>query len=239
MIKAVLFDLGDTLIYPAGPWEPVMTRACQALSQTLCEYGVDIPCNDFASEFGTALRRYYAHREQNLEEPTTFILLQDLLSARGLITDNKAIRMALDALYRVTRTNWRPAVDAVDVVRSLRQAGLRLGVLSNAGDDDDVRILVNEAGLELYMDFIVTSAKFGFRKPHSRIFAAVLQHWEYLPPEIVMVGDRLEADIRGAQIAGMHSIWITPDRSALSNDLPQPDFIIETLAQLPSLVNRL
>ena len=236
MIKAVLFDLGDTLIHPVGPWDPVMERACIALSQKLCDHGVEVPCKSFAMDFGVALRQYYAHRERNLEEKTTFILLKDLLAAGQYVADNTTIRIALDALYRITRSNWQADTFALPVVRDLYQNGIRLGILSNAGDDADVRALVEQARIDGYMDFIISSAKVGFRKPHERIFTAAMQLWSFIPSQISMVGDRLDADIRGAKQSGMQSVWITPDPSSIQADSPRPDYIIEGLDQLPGIL---
>lgn len=235
-MRAVLFDLGDTLIHPAGPWDPVMARACTALSESLHQRGILVDRDSFASEFAAALRAYYAHREQNLEEPTTLVMLRELLAARGFRCTEQDVRSALDALYRVTRSNWRAAADALLTVRALREAGLRLGLLSNAGDDEDVRILAREAGVAPFLDFIVTSAQVGFRKPDLRTFRAALAHWDFPPEQVAIVGDRLDADVAGGKRAGLLSIWITRNPLDLRPDAPQPDLTISSLSQLPSLL---
>ena len=235
-MRAVLFDLGDTLIVPAGPWDPVMARACLALSETLCQRGILVDCESFAPEFATALRAYYAHRETNLEEPTTSRMLHDLLAAKGFPAKALDVRAALDALYTITRSNWRPADGAQPTLSALREAGLRLGLLSNAGDDEDVRILAREAGVSPFLDFIVTSAQVGFRKPDPRTFQAALAHWDFAPGEVMMVGDRLDADVAGGQKAGLVTAWITHNPVELSPGAAQPDFTISSLNQLPSLV---
>jgi FMN phosphatase YigB (HAD superfamily) len=235
-MRAVLFDLGDTLIHPAGPWDPVMARACMALAETLCQRGILVDCDSFSVEFAAALRAYYSHREKNQEEPTTLVLLRDLLAAKGLHAGDDDVRAALDALYTITRSNWRAADDALTTVLALRESGLRLGLLSNAGDDEDVRILAREAGVAPFLDFAVTSAQIGFRKPDPRIFRAALAHWEFPPGQVAMVGDRLDADVGGGKSAGLFAIWITSNPLDLRPDAPQPDLTISALSELPALL---
>ena len=72
-------------------------------------------------------------------------------------------------------------------------------MISNAGDDQDVQQLVRRFDISQYFDFILTSAACSYRKPHPRIFELALSNWYFLPSEAVMVGDNLDADIRGAQ----------------------------------------
>jgi putative hydrolase of the HAD superfamily len=235
-MRAVLFDLGDTLICPAGPWDPVIARACAALSETLCQRGIPLDCDSFSSEFATALRAYYAQRETSLEEPTTFRMLHELLASKGYPAGDDDVRAALDALYAITRSNWHAAEDALPALRALRERGLRLGLLSNAGDDEDVHILAHEAGVTPFLDFIVTSAQIGFRKPDLRTFRAALAHWNFSPGDVAMIGDRLDADVAGGKSAGLFTVWITLNPLDLRPDAPQPDLTISSLNQLPALL---
>ena len=90
-------------------------------------------------------------------------------------------------------------------------------------------------------DFILTSAQCSYRKPHPRIFELAIANWYFLPSETVMVGDNLDADIRGAKSAGLYGIWISRRAGSSSEDEPrvQPDATISSLTELPALLDRL
>ena len=65
--------------------------------------------------------------------------------------------------------------------------------------------------------------------------------WYFLPSETVMVGDNLDADIRGAKNAGLYAVWISRRAGPSSEDQPrvQPDATVSTLAELPALLDLL
>jgi HAD superfamily hydrolase (TIGR01662 family) len=237
-IHAILFDLGDTLIHARSPWQPTLEKASRALTQVLFDSGLEFDETDFHKDFLSSLESYYTQREDTFLEASTFSLLQNILVEKGYKASPRAIRAALDAYYTVTRTNWQPEDDAPAVLHSLHRAGYRLGILSNAGDDNDVRTLVDKVGITSLMDFIVTSAACGIRKPHRRIFELALSHWEFAPENVAMIGDRLDADVLGANQMGMFSVWIKrrTGLSAPGQDDPSPAAIIETLRELPGVL---
>ena len=116
-----------------------------------------------------------------------------------------------------------------------------MGLISNAGDDEDVQQLASRFGISQYFDFILTSAACSYRKPHPRIFEIALSNWYFLPAEAVMVGDNPDADVRGAKSAGLYAIWLTRragkrDASELS---VQPDASLSALWELPAFLDRL
>ncbi len=94
------------------------------------------------------------------------------------------------------------------MLAALQAKGIRLGLVSNAGDSQDVFQLVEKFEIRRYFDFILTSADCGYRKPHPAIFKLALAHWGYMPDEVAMVGDKLEADVHGARPLGIYAIWI-------------------------------
>jgi putative hydrolase of the HAD superfamily len=236
-IQAVLFDLGETLMYSLDPWPPVYDRAGRELSNALCAGNIDVDCDTFHSDFRQRLDEYYAERERNLFETSTIVVLRELLAEKGHHNiPDKILREALDQFYAVTQQNWVLEKDAIPTLETLLDSGFRLGLVSNAGDTRDVFQLTEKFGIEQYFDFVITSAACGFRKPHPRIFELALAHWGYMPDEIAMVGDRLDADVHGAQPLGIYTIWIT--RRAKQLDLPpvKPDCSVDTLDKIPSLL---
>ncbi len=239
-IQAVLFDLGDTLMHSHAAWPPVFERAGQALADSLHASGLDVDRSTFPEEFHQRLDKYYTDRDRNLFERTSQAVLQELLDEKGLAhIPKECLRLALDDFYAVTQTNWILENDAIPMLDVLQSGGYRLGLVSNASDNRDVFALVDKFGIEQYFDFVLTSAACSYRKPHPRIFELALAHWGYLPDEIAMVGDRLDADIGGARPLGIFTIWIK--RRAKKPDPPpaQPEATVSTLSEIPALLSKL
>lgn len=240
MIRAILFDLGDTLMYSPAPWPPFKARATRALSDTLCAAGLSIDCDTFDGDFQQQLDKYYAERDRSLAEPTVMTILRDLLIEQGeLEPPEQQLRVALDKFYAITQENWKLEDDADATLKTLQTAGFRLGLISNAGDERDVTQLVAKFGIGSYFDFIVTSAACGYRKPHPYIFSVALSRWGCLPDEIVMVGDRLDADIGGAKPLGIYTVLVKRRARKLLADALTPNASVESLAELPALIGRL
>jgi len=236
--EAILFDLGSTLIYFDSPWPEVLSQADQALEQSLEASGLAVANTGFLQKYEQRLQEYYAQRETEFLEYTTAFILNTQLAEMGLTDVPQAIlRRALDAMFAVTQSHWQPELDAVSTLQTLRQRGYRLGLVSNAGDDDDVQALVDKAGVRTYLDVILTSAAEGVRKPNPRIFHAALNLLGgVVPARAAMVGDTLGADILGAQNAGLTSVWITRRADSPANlahqDTIHPDMTVPSLHAL-------
>ena len=112
-------------------------------------------------------------------------------------------------MYSITQQNWYLEADAIPTLKTLREQGYRLGMISNTSDDKNVQQLVDRWELRPFFETIITSAGCGIRKPDERIFRLALDHFGVPPEQVAMVGDLLEADILGANQMGIYSIWIT------------------------------
>jgi HAD superfamily hydrolase (TIGR01662 family) len=238
-LKVIFFDLGSTLIYSKDPWPPIYAQADQALVGILQEAGIPVEAKPFSSEFDTFLDAYYAERGESSIEKTTFSVLSDLLAQYGFQDIPAAVvRAALDAMYSITQQNWYLEADAIPTLKTLREQGYRLGMISNTSDDRNVQQLVDRYELRPYFDTILTSAGCGIRKPDKRIFQLAMDPFGVSPEQTAMVGDSLEADILGANRLGMYSIWITRRAQVpVEGELKiQPQAIITALDQIPDLL---
>lgn len=228
-------------MYSRDPWEPILERGYQALADTLCAQGYSLDCAELPKIVRYHLDRYFARRDEDFHETTYLNVLRELMAEHGYPNvDTAIIRRALDAFYAQTQPNWLLEEDALLTLRTLEAGGYRLGLVSNAGDNLDVFQLVDRFQIEPFFDFILTSAACSYRKPHPRIFELAMAHWNIPPNQIAMVGDSLEADIRGAQNLGIFAIWITRRVSQTANRRGvQPDAEVQTLHELPALLRRL
>lgn len=244
ILDAILFDLGDTLLYFDGDLAVVLGEARRAAFRTFQNAGLHVPMEPFLNNFRETLENHYAHREDDLLERTTHDLLAEALASLGYLNlPTSLLDAARHAFYEVTQSHWLPEPDVRTTLQTLRQQGYRMGVISNAADDGDVQTLVDKAEVRPYLDFVMTSAAFGQRKPSPDIFRAALSHWPFPPARVAMVGDTLNADILGANRLGLLSVWLTrrvkpPQAISPSGEL-RPALTISTLHDLPQALENL
>lgn len=241
-LRAVIFDLGGTLMYERASWHDITAQGDEALTKYLINQGMELNLSTFPVEFRRRLGEYFSQREKDLLETSYTFVLIELLKDKGYSNlPDDLIRKALDSLFSITQTNWVLEEDALPTLKKLEKDGYRMGLISNAGDDQDVHQLVRRFGIASYFDFILTSAACSYRKPHPRIFEMAIANWYFLPSETVMVGDNLDADIRGAKSAGLYAVWISRRAGSSSEDQPrvQPDATVSTLSELPALLDYL
>lgn len=241
-LRAVIFDLGGTLMYERAAWHGITAQADEALTNYLREQGMELNLSTFPREFRKRLDKYFRKREKDLLETTYSFVLRDVLADKGYgDVSEDILRAALDRLFAITQTNWILEEDTLSTLKKLEEDGYRLGLISNAGDDQDVQQLARRFGIDQYFDFVLTSAACSYRKPHPRIFELALSNWYFLPAEAVMVGDNLEADVRGAQNVGLYAIWLSRRAGRRTDDQLsiQPDASLSSLWQLPAFLDRL
>lgn len=241
-IQLVLFDLGSTLVYPKQAWPPVYVRAERALAGSLSARGLPLDEEQAAQLFQGFLKSYYAGQNQGVREYPMACALRDHLEGHGFHDlPDALVRAALDDLYSVTQQNYAAEQDALPTLAALSHEGYHLGLISNTSDDQNVHTLVERDGFEAYLEWILTSAGFGIRKPDERIFRAALDHFRVPPQAAAMVGDTLGADILGANRTGMYSIWITRRVEPVPEHRPDipPSSTIARLEELPGLLHRL
>lgn len=98
------------------------------------------------------------------------------------------------------------------VLRRLRKDDIPLAAISNA--PFSARILTAELekhGLGGYLQFVLSSADLGFRKPSSVIFETALSRLGVTAEHVWFIGDTFREDIVGASRAGLEPIWISRD----------------------------
>ncbi len=229
-------------MYERATWDSITAKADEALTRYLREQGMELNLSTFPREFRKRLDKYFQRREKDLLETTYGFVLREVLTDKGYkdVSDH-VIREGLDRLFAITQTNWALEEDTLSTLQKLEADGYRMGLISNAGDDGDVQQLARRFDIARYFDFILTSAACSYRKPHPRIFELALSNWYFLPSEAVMVGDNLDADIRGAQSAGLYAIWLTRRAGKRTEEeLPiQPDASLSALWELPAFLDRL
>ncbi len=180
-----------------------------------------------------ALSRWIASGVSTEGAATLAVYLRETLVAighRGV--DEAALRRMAAALRSVdTRGLWSRVLPGVpEALRTLRAAGLRLVVVSNA--DGTVESGLARVGLRELVDLVVDSHVVGFEKPDPRIFAHALAAVGASPAETLHVGDLYAVDVVGARAAGIDAVLLDPYGDWTGVDC-------ERVADVPALAARL
>ena len=104
---------------------------------------------------------------------------------------------------------------SVDALRSIDDAGIRLGVVSNAGGTMADRLLELEvlqvgSGLGVEVGTLIDSGAVGVEKPDPRIFHLALEALDADPARTAYIGDMPRFDVVGARRAGLRPLLMDP-----------------------------
>ena len=205
-LRAVFFDVGNTLVYPY----PSVGEVCR---QVLAEEGHihDLSAID---AYLPLVDQFYEDRYRSddtfwtdeAETSQVWVGMYSLL-CRKLGIDVGAERIARRVYDEFGDSGrWRAYDDVAPAFERLRARGLRLGLISNW--DSRLQRIIDGLGLGELLDTVVSSADVGLHKPDPRIFELACERLGVTPQQAAHVGDHHYADIVGASAVGMLPVLI-------------------------------
>ena len=123
---------------------------------------------------------------------------------------------------------WTVAIEgAVETVRALKNAGHRLGVVSNA--EGRVERDLDGAGYAGLFETVVDSHVVGVEKPDPQIFRIAMERMGVAPETVVFLGDVPSVDVAGARAAGMTAVLLDRHDLYAAVDVPR----LRSIAEFP------
>lgn len=226
-IRAVIFDSGGTLVHDKG-FSRVLPEKVSLAVKVLT--GLEVS--------PSRIEELWECPEWQREDVELWDLARVmlLLRALGLTPTVRLSELVYAAVLEAYLEGFELEPSAPAVLRELKGAGFKLGVLTNVGSYDLVKLRYRREGLLDLFDAVVASQAFPWRKPSSKIFEVACYLLGVEPAEAVYVGDDAQLDIAGAKAAGLRAIQVlkyTRERSQLA------DAWIESLEELPAAIERL
>lgn len=240
-LKAVIFDLDDTLISwatPAQSWPDYLAPAIARMARHLAQVGRPVAnVEQLGRTFGETTRAAWVEARKTHIGVSLAGVLHRTLAQLGI--DSAALD--LHALMRAMDWQPMPGVapypDAIAVLTELRARGLKVGLITNAFQPMWMRdVELAATGLIDYFDARITSGDTGFMKPHPAIYWRMLGLLDTTPDRAIFVGDSPEHDIHGANTVGMTSVQICPPHLNKPANGITPDHTITTLSELLPIV---
>lgn len=245
-LKAILFDLDDTLIDWSqfnGSWDQNESRHLTAVFNYLCSEVYALPSyDDFVYEYNARTRTAWENARSNLHAPNLGRILLETARAFGAPEDKLDVQRCLEVYNwgKIPGTTLFPEV--TEALALLRAKGLKFGIVTNAHQPMSVRDaeLAEHGLLEFFPSCRFSAADVGYLKPHPTIFETALACLGTTAEETLFVGDNPVADIAGAQGSGLRAvIRIKHPAPLLLSGLILPDGAINTLLELPSVLDDL
>lgn len=234
-LRAVLFDIGDTLWHSraAPPRSEFRRLAAARAAAALREFGVnhEDPSLVARTAWVAMEEAMRTARLTGFAEPDYGIVSQAALAGIGLDLTREQAATVLESTYISGIEGGKaPFADALSTLTELRRRGFLLGTVTNrAFGGERFRADLRDAGLDIGWDAEAVSVEVGYLKPHPAIFEFALGALGVAAPEALMVGNSLAEDVAGAQQLGMAAAW---RRSAPDAEGVTPDFVFDELAEL-------
>ena len=222
MIRAVLFDLDNTLV----DFIRMKHAGVEAAVAAMADAGLPI------SEREAERRIYEIYRECGIEYQEVFDRFLEMLPDAA----PRLLAAAVSA-YRMARNRYlQPYPGVRETLVGLLKRGVRLGVVSDAPRKQAWLRLV-DAGLEVFFDAVVAFEDTGKVKPNPEPFRAAMALLGAAADETLMVGDWPERDLQGAAAIGVTTVFVRYG-GVFDTARSGADYEIESPRQLLEIVDR-
>jgi putative hydrolase of the HAD superfamily len=262
VLKAIIFDLDDTLLWDERSVKEAFFATCQeaekkySISPLELEEAVRREARELYSSFETypfttmiGINPFEAlWANFNDETHDQFRKLKDLAPSyrrdswtrglKALGVEDADFGQVLAEMFPAERRK-RPIVyeETFEVLKMLKEK-YKLLLLTNGSPELQQEKLAGVPELAPFFDHIVISGAFGKGKPDVSIFEHALELLSIQNHEAIMVGDKLTTDILGASRSKIKTVWINRRKAAQTNEAT-PDYVIEHLQELCKIANTL
>lgn len=203
-IKAILFDLDDTLL---NSKKSEYNAICE-FKKLFTEFDMIDNMQFFERWHIITMKAYEAYLSKEISfENMRKLRMKNLFLyfTSKVLSDNEAQKI-FDIYFNLYEKNWILFDDTIHTLEKLKDS-YKLAIVTN-GDSELQRKKIDNIGVKKYFSEIIISSEVGVSKPDKEIFRIACKRLKVEPEECVMIGDKFKVDIKGAIRSGMKAIWI-------------------------------
>lgn len=207
MKKAILFDLGNTLIqyFERSEFPGILREAIEEAYKYLCQDDkFNIPFDNVWERVKTEDHESKDYSVRSLENRLKNIFMLDNLSDESMMS---LCRYFMKPIFSKSCIYD----DTLPILSKLKSNGIKMAIISNTTWGSPAELWNEEIkrfGLTEYVDMAIFCRDVGWRKPDSRIFEYALEKLSLKTDECIFIGDDPRWDIAGPKAIGMEAILI-------------------------------
>ena len=227
-IKAVFFDADDTIMNHKESEKQALKHLSNSIGK------------EFKNEY------------QDIFRPLDWKLWDDAINKKSIVPIEKIPEYRFEVLFNKINLeyyDYKKANElfkegfaktsalnegAYDIIKYLYDKGYQIYIITNGIVELQKPRIINSK-IANYISDIIVSEEVGISKPDAKIFNVLLDKINIKSSEVIMVGDSLEKDIKGAKNANIKSVWYNPcNKENKTNILP--DYQIKELIKIKELL---
>mgnify|MGYP001363845352 CR=1 FL=1 len=221
MIKAVVFDLDNTLV----DFMKMKRSSIDAAVYAMIDAGLNLSYEEIKS----GIEKIYD--EKGIEYQLVFDQL--LLDYAGKI-DHKILSAGIVSYRKEREANLIPYPHVSLTLVKLIKMGIKLGIVSDA-PAKEAWLRLSYLNLQHFFDHIITFEDTGERKPSPAPFKKMLNLLNVNPEEAIMVGDWAERDMVGAAKVGMKTAFARYG-DAFATKVTNADYELKDIIELLDII---
>ncbi len=202
-IKAVLFDLDDTILNT----KDAQTNAIREFKKFYSDFK-DVDDESFRKYwdkiteecYDKYLAREYSFEQMRAER------MKRLFENYGTSISYEEGTERFKTYLKIYENNWMLFNDSEEMIKQLKDK-YKIAIVSN-GDSRQQRQKIEKVGLNKWFLNIIISEEVGYEKPKKEIFEIACKVVNELPQNCVMIGDKFKVDVEGSINAGLNAIWV-------------------------------
>jgi putative hydrolase of the HAD superfamily len=213
LIKAICFDLGDTLFYSSGMslswtkyYKIALEKGFDKINKRMTENDY-IECSKILAKYNTRINP----REKEYDSEKIF---NEIMAYSKINTSERNI--IEKTFFDFFNENQTPFPDTEEVLKEIKKTNLKIGILTDAPYGMPKKYELDKIKpIEKYIDTIISSVEVGYRKPNIKGYEILAKELNVETNEMVYIGNE-EKDIIGANNAGIISILINRTEEELN-----------------------
>lgn len=235
-IKAVLLDLDDTLTNTKALYEGALPECHKVLNN---HTDMEISYEEFLELYDRAKKHTNIITSHDSSKHNRVLYFQKLVEDLKMTTDYQLIHKLYHTYYDYVYTNMKPFPEALQFLEWIKESGRKIVIVSNG--DVSVRLeKTNAMGINHLIDHMVTSQEVGEAKPAPQIYLTALHKAKVQPHEVIMVGNRANSDIYGANRLGI--LTVRTEQAHRKGDTPEdqehhPRYTVDNLLKVKDIIN--
>lgn len=225
-MKAVIFDLGHTLIDYYHDWAGPEDRTVSRLYKLSLEAGGRMQEAEFRKATLATLERNRDRKLQELLEIPLERVLENILGSAGCRVDDGLIQDGLELFYTALKEDRSLVPGTLEMLQRVRDSGYVIGLISDVAwglpSEFPLRDM-RHYRLDDFFDDMIFSSDVGLRKPHPRMFKMALFNLGADKDRSMYIGNSLQADVKGAKGVGLRAVlkksgYYQPDDTIVPDD---------------------